>query len=136
MERKEPMTDKDLKELYLNNLHDLKNISNFLNLTEEQREKLVEEQDDAVKEESKPLIMAEIFAEADGTVPFMLRYQEASARWKPKYEVRYKSSEEPPNEMNGSVRPFVGRRPEITQRLMAACSEMMKVSPKATYLPK
>lgn len=34
------MTDKDLKELYLNNLHDLKNISNFLNLTEEQREKL------------------------------------------------------------------------------------------------
>lgn len=40
MERKEPMTDKDLKELYLNNLHDLKNISNFLNLTEEQREKL------------------------------------------------------------------------------------------------
>lgn len=34
------MTDKDLKELYLNNLQDLKNISNFLNLTEEQREKL------------------------------------------------------------------------------------------------
>ena len=34
------MTDRDLKELYLNNLHDLKNISNFLNLTEEQREKL------------------------------------------------------------------------------------------------
>lgn len=34
------MTDKDLKELYLNNLHDLKNISNFLNLTEEQRKKL------------------------------------------------------------------------------------------------
>lgn len=31
------MTDRDLKELYLNNLHDLKNISNFLNLTEEQR---------------------------------------------------------------------------------------------------
>jgi uncharacterized protein (TIGR02231 family) len=62
---------------------------------EEQREKLVEEQVDAVKEESKPLIMAEIFAEAEGTVPFMLRYQEASARWKPKYEVRYKSSEEP-----------------------------------------
>ena len=62
---------------------------------EEQREKLVEEQVDSVKEESKPLIMAEIFAEAEGTVPFMLRYQEASARWKPKYEVRYKSSEEP-----------------------------------------
>ncbi len=34
------MTDKDLKELYLNNLHDLKNISNFLNLTEKQREEL------------------------------------------------------------------------------------------------
>lgn len=34
------MTDKDLKELYLNNLKDLKNISNFLNLTEEQREEL------------------------------------------------------------------------------------------------
>ena len=34
------MTDKDLKELYLNNLKDLKNISNYLNLTEEQREEL------------------------------------------------------------------------------------------------
>ena len=34
------MTDKNLKELYLNNLHDLKNISNFLNLTEKQREEL------------------------------------------------------------------------------------------------
>lgn len=34
------MTDRDLKELYLNNLHDLKNISNFLNLTEKQREEL------------------------------------------------------------------------------------------------
>lgn len=34
------MTDNDLKELYLNNLHDLKNISNFLNLTESQREEL------------------------------------------------------------------------------------------------
>lgn len=34
------MTDRDLKELYLNNLHDLKNISNYLNLTESQREEL------------------------------------------------------------------------------------------------
>lgn len=34
------MTDKELKELYLNNLHDLKNISNFLNLTKPQREEL------------------------------------------------------------------------------------------------
>ena len=34
------MTDKDLKELYLNNLKDLKNISNFLKLTDEQREEL------------------------------------------------------------------------------------------------
>lgn len=34
------MTDKDLKKLYLNNLHDLKNISNFLNLTKSQREEL------------------------------------------------------------------------------------------------
>ena len=62
---------------------------------EEQREKLVEEQDDAIKEENKPLILAEIFSEEAGTVPFMLRYQESTARWKPKYEVRYKSNEEP-----------------------------------------
>ena len=34
------MTDKDLKELYLNNLKDLKNISNFLKLTDEQRKEL------------------------------------------------------------------------------------------------
>ena len=62
---------------------------------EEQREKLVEDQDDAVKEEMKPLILAEIFAESDGKVPFSLRYQETTGRWKPKYEVRYKSNEEP-----------------------------------------
>lgn len=40
MTDKEQTTDKDLKKLYLNNLHDLKNISNFLNLTEKQREEL------------------------------------------------------------------------------------------------
>ena len=34
------MIDNDLKKMYLNNLKDLKNISNFLNLTEEQREEL------------------------------------------------------------------------------------------------
>ena len=62
---------------------------------EEAKEKLEEEQEDAEKEESKPLIMAEIFAEADGKVPFILRYQEMTGRWKPKYEVRYKSNEEP-----------------------------------------
>ena len=62
---------------------------------EEEREKLVEDQEDAVKEENKPLIMAEIFSEAEGKVPFTLRYQETTGKWKPKYEVRYKSNEEP-----------------------------------------
>ena len=40
---------------------------------EEEREKLVEDQEDAVKEENKPLIMAEIFSETDGKIPFTLR---------------------------------------------------------------
>ncbi|MBO4510523.1 MAG: DUF4139 domain-containing protein [Lachnospiraceae bacterium] len=62
---------------------------------EEEREKLVEDQEDAVKEENKPLIMAEIFYETDGKIPFTLRYQETTGKWKPKYEVRYKSNEEP-----------------------------------------
>ena len=62
---------------------------------EEEREKLVEDQEDAVKEENKPLIMAEIFSETDGKIPFTLRYQETTGKWKPKYEVRYKSNEEP-----------------------------------------
>ena len=62
---------------------------------EEEREKLVEDQEDAVKEENKPLIMAEIFSETDVKIPFTLRYQETTGKWKPKYEVRYKSNEEP-----------------------------------------
>ena len=62
---------------------------------EEEKEQLVEDQADAVKEEKKPLIMADIFADEQGTVPFTLRYQENSGRWMPKYEVRYKSNDEP-----------------------------------------
>lgn len=35
------MTDKKLKEMFINNLIDLKNISNFLQLTTEQREHII-----------------------------------------------------------------------------------------------
>lgn len=62
---------------------------------EDEKEKLLEEQSDAVKEENKPLIMAEIFAESAGTVPFTLRYKENTGGWRPKYEVRYMSGDEP-----------------------------------------
>ena len=40
MEGAEPMTDKDLKNLYLNNIKDFERICNILNFTESQREEL------------------------------------------------------------------------------------------------
>ena len=40
MERTKPMTDKDLKNLYLNNIKDFERICNILNFTESQREEL------------------------------------------------------------------------------------------------
>ena len=40
MEGAEPMTDKDLKNLYLNNIKDFERICNILNFTDSQREEL------------------------------------------------------------------------------------------------
>ena len=62
---------------------------------EDEREKLEEEKADAEKEENKPLIMAEVYSEKKETVPFTLRYQEKTGKWKPKYEIRYKDNNEP-----------------------------------------
>lgn len=66
-----------------------------INELEEEREKLVKSREEAEKDEVKPLIMAELFVETAGKYPFTLRYQETTGKWKPKYEVRFKSSEEP-----------------------------------------
>lgn len=62
---------------------------------EDEKKKLIEKMEDAEKEEIKPLIMAEIVSGASGKVPFTLRYQETTGRWRPKYEIRYKSNDEP-----------------------------------------
>ena len=62
---------------------------------EDKKKKLVVEKEDAVNEENKPLIMAELYSDKQETVPFTLRYQENTGCWNPKYEIRYKSNDEP-----------------------------------------
>ena len=59
------------------------------------KEKLQEEYDRAVKEEEKPIIMAEIVAPEEGTVPFILQYQDDNSWWTPKYEIRYSGDKDP-----------------------------------------
>ena len=66
-----------------------------LNELNDQKKKLNKEYDKAVDDEAKPIIMAELISESAGTIPFILRYQEKACSWKPKYEVRFKSNEEP-----------------------------------------
>ena len=61
----------------------------------EEKDKLLKDYEKAVKEEEKPIIMAELIAEEEGTIPFILRYQEKTGSWKPKYEVRFKGNEQP-----------------------------------------
>lgn len=66
-------------------------------LTELNREKeeLKKKLDDAVADEENPLIMAELFSEKEGMVPFVLQYQEQAASWAPLYEIRFVSDSEP-----------------------------------------
>ncbi|MBQ5933318.1 MAG: mucoidy inhibitor MuiA family protein [Lachnospiraceae bacterium] len=61
----------------------------------DEKDKLQKDYDKALKEEEKPVIMAELVSESAATIPFILRYQEKTGSWSPKYEVRFKSNEEP-----------------------------------------
>jgi len=57
--------------------------------------RLAEEQTKALTEEEKPLIMAELYAEEEGTVPFILQYQDNESGWTPRYEVQYSGDDRP-----------------------------------------
>jgi len=56
---------------------------------------LAKELEEVEKEESKPLIMAELITENAMEAPFLLQYQENSASWAPKYEVRFAGTNQP-----------------------------------------
>ena len=56
---------------------------------------LSKELEEVKKEEEKPLIMAELITENAEDVPFILQYQETSANWTPKYEVRFNGTDKP-----------------------------------------
>jgi conserved hypothetical protein len=56
---------------------------------------LSEELGKALEEEEKPLIMAELVADEDMQVPFILQYQEGSSSWVPKYEIEYSDDRSP-----------------------------------------
>ncbi|MBQ6230860.1 MAG: mucoidy inhibitor MuiA family protein [Eubacterium sp.] len=60
-----------------------------------EKEKLQEAYDKAVKEEGKPIIMAEVVVPEEGTVPFILQYQDNNSWWTPKYEIRYSGDKDP-----------------------------------------
>lgn len=67
-----------------------------------QRDELVEKQTalneeygKAVEEEKKPVIIAELISEEEGTVPFILQYQETDSSWMPQYEIQYRDDRSP-----------------------------------------
>jgi len=60
-----------------------------------EKKKLEKKYQEAVAEENKPLVMAEIISESDGIFPLVLKYTEKSGRWMPKYEVRFKDNSTP-----------------------------------------
>ncbi len=59
------------------------------------QELLNKELEEVKKEEEKPLIMVELITENAEEVPFLLQYQETSANWTPKYEVRFNGNDKP-----------------------------------------
>ena len=59
------------------------------------QELLNKELEEVKKEEEKPLIMVELITENAEEVPFLLQYQETSANWTPKYEVRFNGTDKP-----------------------------------------
>ncbi|MCR5728679.1 MAG: DUF4139 domain-containing protein [Lachnospiraceae bacterium] len=86
----------EAQEKYMSELPEkLTELYKKISVLEDEKEKFDEEKSDAEKEEQRPLIMAEIFSETAGTVPFILRYQENSCSWRPKYEIRYANGDEP-----------------------------------------
>ena len=66
-----------------------------LDALSEKKAELQEKYDEAVTEERKPLIMAELNVEEDMKVPFLLQYQETQACWTPKYEIQYTDDKSP-----------------------------------------
>ncbi|MBE7005157.1 MAG: mucoidy inhibitor MuiA family protein [Ruminococcaceae bacterium] len=60
-----------------------------------ERKELEEKLSQAVTEEGKPLIMAEIYSAGNVTVPFILQYEETACSWSPEYEVRFSNEAEP-----------------------------------------
>lgn len=61
----------------------------------EKQQKLTDELDKAKAEEEKPIIMAELTADEDMKVPFVLQYQENRCSWIPKYEISYDNDRSP-----------------------------------------
>lgn len=61
----------------------------------EKKKKLESDLEQALQDEKRPLIMAELVAEESGYYIVQLQYQEAACKWIPKYEIRYNGSETP-----------------------------------------
>ena len=62
---------------------------------EDKKEELEKKLEKALKEEDRPVILAELQAEEGGSFPFILQYQETASLWKPKYEVQYTDDRSP-----------------------------------------
>ena len=75
----------------------------------DRKSELTEEYNKALEEEKKPLIIAELTAEEDGTVPFILQYQETNSCWVPMYEIQYADDQSPLDvSMKAQIRQYSG----------------------------
>ena len=73
----------------------LKELHEQLTDLQAKKASLTEKLDLAVKEEQKPIIMAELSSEYRGQVPFELIYQENTGYWEPKYEIKFPGDGKP-----------------------------------------
>ena len=84
------------QEMYLKKLpEELDRLQKELRELSKAQDLLAKELEEVEKEEEKPLIMAELITENAEEVPFILQYQENSAGWTPKYEVRFSDTASP-----------------------------------------
>lgn len=86
----------DAQEEYLKKLpEELDKLHKEVSELTKAQELLNKELEEVKKEEEKPLIMVELITENAEEVPFLLQYQETSANWTPKYEVRFNGTDKP-----------------------------------------
>ena len=63
------------------------NVNRRLNALAKEKKELEKQLNEMLEQERKPLVTADLYAEAEGTYPFSLKYYDNGASWHPVYEI-------------------------------------------------